>query len=604
MNTYHSKYHKNTVDPLIEFYSKKPKILLPQDLTLNHAYKVYGPSFQSINFLSEEGRTIYAESCKTVPNKNEIERLQDMCIETLSKNFNGGRLDERLNFDNLASFGEKLDVNLPLEKLFELVCDTFWKRVVKAKSHYPVDYLNSLNDDQTNWKEKGIELKFAEIIQNTEPERWEIDFFSKLSVKAQHCIKSLEIIGLKPLKSHEHRYRDQNLDYPPIEVCHHGSLSFLNNLVNLTSLSLRFAPGSQSRSYNRGSFECSYDDIQNLSNGIKNLSSLKCLKITDSRLDSIKMDALLNSFNASVQLTHIDFSSCNLNEDAAVSLGFFIAKSSSLKHIELQGNYLDDQGARCIAYGLQNTRSTDLYLGLARNPISNHGIEDLGAGLFRGKNVTELNLTGIDIKGEGLCRISHLIEMESPLKILNISCIKFNETAAQMLVTKLRDNYRITGLECRGCDLSEEHEFQIRTLVKRNQFYIENPCMLKTYFTKDDEKEIEAWLKRVKHPLLLAAEEARKKETAVEVRPQIQNSVSNELKEKVTRSTASLLGIESLSKTFSVEALPVTRKNVNRYDTKRFVSPHKIFKDPKIMDITSHLTTFTSSDLSSPHYFN
>lgn len=211
------------------------------------------------------------------------------------------------------------------------------------------------------------------------------------------------------------------------------------------------------------------------------------------------MDMLLNSFQPSVNLSHFDFSNCSLTGDSAISLGFFIAKSGTLKHIELQGNLLDVQGIRCIAYGLQKTASTDMYLGLSRNPMGNDGITELGAGLCKGKNVSELNISGVDVQNEGAYRVAHIVQLGSSLKKINISCIKFSENAGDALVAAMKDNRSILDLECRGCDLTEKQEFNLGLLVQRNQFYAKNPCMKKETFTKEDEREIEAWFKRVKY---------------------------------------------------------------------------------------------------------
>lgn len=44
---------------------------------------------------------------------------------------------------------------------------------------------------------------------------------------------------------------------------------------------------------------------------------------------------------------------------------------------------------------------------------------------------------------------------------------------------------------------------QIKVLVSRNNYYKDNPILKKEKFTVDDEIEVEKFLKRTKHPLLL-----------------------------------------------------------------------------------------------------
>ena len=43
----------------------------------------------------------------------------------------------------------------------------------------------------------------------------------------------------------------------------------------------------------------------------------------------------------------------------------------------------------------------------------------------------------------------------------------------------------------------------IKVLVIRNNYYKDNPILKKDHFTADDEIEVEKFLKRTKHPLLL-----------------------------------------------------------------------------------------------------
>lgn len=108
------------VNPLVEFFADKPKIWLPEDPVVRNAYQVYGASYQTEKFLSEEGRKVYGESCKSGPDLRRVERLQGLCVERLVKEFKGGALDERLRDDNFVLFGEKLDIDTPLEDLIDL----------------------------------------------------------------------------------------------------------------------------------------------------------------------------------------------------------------------------------------------------------------------------------------------------------------------------------------------------------------------------------------------------------------------------------------------------------------------------------------------------
>lgn len=136
--------------------------------------------------------------------------------------------------------------------------------MVKANLRHPVEYLQLTQNYDTNWKKEGMQLKLADIIHQMCPEDWDLEKLTEISSQLSRFIETLIIHHLNPLKKHEHRYTDEVLDSPPIEVCHHGSLEFLGHLSRLHTLSLIFAPNDLFRSYRREAFECSYEDINNL----------------------------------------------------------------------------------------------------------------------------------------------------------------------------------------------------------------------------------------------------------------------------------------------------------------------------------------------------
>lgn len=136
---------------------------------------------------------------------------------------------------------------------------------MNSRMRHPVDFNILSQNPHTNWKKEGIQLKFEQMIHDTCPEDWDLEKFVLLSEKIQTFVETLEIHHMRPLKKHEHRYVDEPLDYAPVEVCHHGSLEFLNKLTNLKELSQKYVPNDRFRDYTRESYECSYEDIENLS---------------------------------------------------------------------------------------------------------------------------------------------------------------------------------------------------------------------------------------------------------------------------------------------------------------------------------------------------
>lgn len=74
------------------------------------------------------------------------------------------------------------------------------------------------------------------------------------------------------------------------------------------------------------------------------------------------------------------------------------------------------------------------------------------------------------------------------------------------MTTAVSDIFRVLKnlrLLCIFTDFSTPEMVDIRVLVLRNRYYNSNPMLKKETFTEEDEVEIEKFLKRTKHPILL-----------------------------------------------------------------------------------------------------
>lgn len=245
---------------LIEFLVDKPKIFVPTGLeNVVHAYQT---SFQTERLVSEKNRTIFGETTKFEEDLRFVETLQYLAVKNLALNYKGGKLDDRWNLDNLEIFGKFLDPELPIVDLLELECDSFFKRVVKLYSKTNFQYLEL--EEEALWKNRALELKLTDHIENTSVVEWDLDIFHQICSAASDFIQKITINKMATLKKFEHRYVDETLENVPVEVCHHGSLEFLQALKCLKVLSVRFCPEYMGKKFKREFYENSYADIENL----------------------------------------------------------------------------------------------------------------------------------------------------------------------------------------------------------------------------------------------------------------------------------------------------------------------------------------------------
>lgn len=110
------------VDSNFQIENHTSTILLPEnDRKLKNAYHVYKPSFYSLNFLSEEGRLIYAESIRCVDDSIIfVPSLRHLAISTFYKHYKGGKIDNRIKFVDYIEFGLNCNIELPLIDIIAL----------------------------------------------------------------------------------------------------------------------------------------------------------------------------------------------------------------------------------------------------------------------------------------------------------------------------------------------------------------------------------------------------------------------------------------------------------------------------------------------------
>lgn len=61
--------------------------------------------------------------------------------------------------------------------------ETYWRRVVDKKAKYKFMHLRESRSDRFSLKILGLRLKFIELIENTSPELWNLNYFKDLSEK-------------------------------------------------------------------------------------------------------------------------------------------------------------------------------------------------------------------------------------------------------------------------------------------------------------------------------------------------------------------------------------------------------------------------------------
>lgn len=111
----------------------EPKLRFPRDATFDDVWKVYQPSLYAQLLDSEQFRNCYAEEFNFIKEAHEMPAqpgefepprvmmtLREIILHLILDKYRGGRLDPRIQLDDLAWFGERIDIEMPIGDVIEL----------------------------------------------------------------------------------------------------------------------------------------------------------------------------------------------------------------------------------------------------------------------------------------------------------------------------------------------------------------------------------------------------------------------------------------------------------------------------------------------------
>lgn len=396
-------------------------------------------------------------------------------------------------------------------------------------------YVKLLNECNLVWKSAAIEFLLAKIIEHVDEVQWKnlltqenlrnfIDAYESFMAK-------IYIRGLQPTQTTVKNPDNENIltvNYPSNE-CHRMPMNFLHKITHLYELCIQFGVAKLNFPYERRFFQVSIDDVKYLSEGLCKLIHLNKLEITRTDL-SEGISVLLASIKNLKNLTNLSLTYCKIGKgsDSGEAFKNFLIENASVERIELRDNKLTFDFCSKFSMGVEKHEKQFKYIGLSLNPIFNDGLELILNSIASTDNVTELNIS--TCAGEkrtlydicGWIAVQKLIQSTKNLKILHISNNNAKSLNMKKFLQKIKNNFTIEKIDVENCgkiisvinffdyiylfvsDLSVKDQVDLSVFLTRNQYFRENPCLVSTKnLSSEEEMEIEKWLKRVRHPLLL-----------------------------------------------------------------------------------------------------
>uniref|UniRef100_A0A182WL67 Uncharacterized protein n=1 Tax=Anopheles minimus TaxID=112268 RepID=A0A182WL67_9DIPT len=469
-------------------WKQLPHMTTPLERELWNSFRTYGPTLHTQLLASEAQRQLYVElvsfsgarTCRPfdalVPVTDGFvqdvpERLATIVLKFLVDSFDGGPEPGALTCCQVREFGSLLSTELPLLNVIDIESETYCRRVVwcyggDSLSYHEHDYLTP----GKFWRQQGIELKLARMIEQQDPQYWELEGLEDTVKRSAPFINNLCIGQLRPYSTVEsiEDYEAYTIRNAPDDLCNHGSLAILRHLVNLTSLSLVIGVKNWTKPYQNRYSNCSPADIENLGQGLQKLEQLKKLNLSHTRLNPPKLKVLLE-FLTPLKLETIRLTHCQLAKGCGGILGRFLSRfQPTLTHLDLSNNRLDAPELDQLCPGLSVYQGVVDRLDLSYNPIGEAGVLILGGAIKGRAQLSELNFTGCQMGAVGSFRVIQLLSFHPPLRKVSLNCVPISPEGGAKLVQVLQENIHIVDVQVRDCGLTEEMRAKIRNILRKN----------------------------------------------------------------------------------------------------------------------------------------
>ncbi|KAL3658169.1 hypothetical protein V7S43_016799 [Phytophthora oleae] len=285
---------------------------------------------------------------------------------------------------------------------------------------------------------------------------------------------------------------------------------------------------------------------------------------TTAKLDSTSLDNILQHVKEATDMTVLNLARSGLTPNLAVQLADFLESNSTLTHVDLTGNRLGEHGAACLATSLLKNRTVKS-LVLAECGLKSEALKEWVSFFRSGSNTTlcHLNLAHNQIDDDGAGALAAMLQA---VKTRNMQFdLRRNELSTQGLrVLTDAMKARTTVIAVQVGDSQDDDEPEAAVLQTRMEFYLRRNKagierdMLCTTIKKIAVSSLELMVCHLKHIVLTISEAnslgaaLRNNQSIVDLRLE-----DNALPEKGTRRI-----LHALKANLSVRTLSLVDNNI------------------------------------------
>ncbi|XP_017029706.1 uncharacterized protein [Drosophila kikkawai] len=180
---------------------------VPNDPALIAVYELYkSPIHANRLLLTERKRVTFAEALN---GPSSVPTLADLCVRQLAKRGTAHMTADVLeNPLKMRIYYDSLDVDTPLRECYSVQDQSFWRRVVLAKSTDKCLAMKGLNG--YDWRGKGLSLKYVELVEACPAAIWPEREMTRLALLIRDDVRYMDIRHLQ--SQSEFKFRKAGLD--------------------------------------------------------------------------------------------------------------------------------------------------------------------------------------------------------------------------------------------------------------------------------------------------------------------------------------------------------------------------------------------------------
>ena len=191
-----------------------------------------------------------------------------------------------------------------------------------------------------------------------------------------------------------------------------------------------------------------------LASGIVNNHTLKHLFLQHCNIPEKELLEIVNALKSCDCLSCLDFSYNNISSTVARVVKGVISANSNLTYLAIASCGLTEQCTKVISNGLAKATSL-IHLDISYNTLENISVEKLAVAVMGTATLKHLDLSYCELTEKGFIRICKFLSSISNLRYLNIAENRINNRVAESLASALSCNCKLNYLNLCNCQLQE-----------------------------------------------------------------------------------------------------------------------------------------------------